>query len=154
MSSWSSHRLGFDLVLLKNIQPHQSFAHWLRPECVRMRKDCGMTCVCASARKYAFVYICVDSFLALQHRALSSRRVYFGPDACLCDTLGGVWATAASDLCSIQITHQLECLCFLNVPHLCCPCCLCFLIQPSAPPAKDPRGAVVRDRLASLPPDR
>lgn len=114
--------------------------------------------VCASARECAFVYMSTRSW----HRsagALSSRRVYFKSRCvcvCLRDALGGVWATAVSDLCSVQITHQLECLLlFFKCPSPLLPSSVfCFPIQPSAPSAKDPRGAVVGDKLAGLPPDR
>lgn len=61
-------------------------------------------------------------------------------NACLSesDILGGVWVTSVSDVYSIQITHQMGCVCFLNVPHLCCPCCLPLLFSPQPPQPKTP----------------
>lgn len=106
-------------------------------------------------RESALTCICFHSLAESEHCSSSTRRDCFNPDVVLWH-----WVECGLQLClifffaSYRLHTSSSMSAFWNVSHLCCPCFPPFLFQPTAPPAKDPWGALVRDRLPGLPLDR
>lgn len=94
-------------------------------------------------------WLCLCPFLAMLLTKLSHQ----GGAAHVCVFVWEFgWSVSHSwvSFSSIQITHQLEFVCFFKMALT----SVAFPAQPPGPPAEDPRGPVVWDGLIGLPPDR